>query len=458
MELDDLVESLKQLGEKSAAITVLEALGRHSNTFTQYDTLARCFFKIKAYKHALTYAEQAVLEGKTNEEKYTARTNLVNVYAHAYEPEKALDLIDVLEKIKPNDSDTRLKKAYALFLMGRRDEAEKILREELVNPETTEKVKNEIEFNLGTYEMYRDNFYEGLYRFLIHGRRMSLWEKPKLPFDEWDQRAHPGHVIVLRAEAGIGDEFINIRFMRKFEQLGMIPIWYTDRTDMRDLFNRLGYTAVSSLEELMKHDNGLRPYWCHSMDVPVLLNLEYKDLWEGPYISADPTITDLHPKLSETGRLKIGIRWQGNPDYDNDLHRSVPLDELYNVVSKYDADIFSLQRDFGEEEILEYPDVVPLYKTGDLASFERTLAVINKLDVVITSCTSIAHAAAAMGKTTIVFSPMSSYYVWCHSDKYKHSPWYGEHVNLLRQRRPRYWDEPLAELAARLNELLPNKS
>ena len=141
MELDDLVESLKQLGEKPAAITLLEALGRHSSTFTQYDALARCFFKIKAYKHALPYAENAVLESKTNEEKYAARTNLVNVYAHAYEPEKALDLIDVLEKINPNDSDTRLKKAYALFLMGRRDEAEKILREELINPETTEKVK-----------------------------------------------------------------------------------------------------------------------------------------------------------------------------------------------------------------------------------------------------------------------------------------------------------------------------
>lgn len=458
MELDELVESLKNFGEKPAAFALLEALARHSNTFEQYDTLARCFFKIKAYKRALPYAEKTVLEAKTNQQKYAARTNLVNVYAHAYEPEKALDLIEVLEKIEPNDSDVRLKKAYALFLMGRRDEAEKILREELVNPDTTPKVKNEIEFNLGTYEMYRDNFYEGLYRFLIHGRKMSLWEKPKLPFTEWDQVVRPGHVIVLRAEAGIGDEFINVRFMKKFEQLGMVPIWFTDRTEMRDLFLRNGYAAVSSLEELMKHNNGLEPYWCHSMDVPVLLKLEYKDLWTGPYITADKNISNLHPLLIETKKLKVGIRWQGNPDYDNDLHRSVDLDELYSVVSKYDVQLFSLQRDYGEEEVLDYPNVVPLYQYNDLESFEKTLAVIDKLDLVITSCTSIAHASAAMGKPTIVFSPMSSYYIWCHSSKYKHSPWYSDHVTLLRQRRPRFWDEPMAELKEKLDAILPNKS
>lgn len=440
--LDEICETLKHLGEKKAAVTLLEALGRHATDRRQYDELAKCFFKIKRYKDAVPWAEKALAVSITNEQKYASRDNLANVYAHAYEPEKALDEIALLEKIDPDNPDTKGKKAYCLFLLGRLDEAEKLLRENLKDPKVDAKTKNDIEFNLGTYEMYKDNFYEGLYRFLIYGRKMNLWQKPRLPFDEWDNVPRPGHVIVLRAEAGIGDEFINIRFMQHFKNIGMIPVWYTDRKDMRDMFNRMGYNAVSSLDELQKHNNGRKPYWCHSMDIPVLLKLEYKDLWYGPYLKPDTTI---ETPIKKTKKLKIGLRWQGNPDYDNDLHRSVPLDELWNIVKDLDADFYSLQRDTGAEDVYEFPQIVPLHETS-MKTFEETLAIINDLDIVITSCTSIAHAAAAMGKKTFVFSPMSSYYVWCHSNKYKHSPWYAEHVKLLRQKRPRYWNEPLQEL------------
>lgn len=443
MELDLLCETLKHLGEKPAAVSLLQALGRHCVEQRQYDEIAKCFFKIKRYKDAIPFAEKCVELSETQAQKYSAKINLANVYAHAYEPEKALEVLEYLEKVgDPMDPEIRGKKAYSLFLLGRLDEAEKILREELKNPKNDAKTINDIEFNLGTYEMYKDNFYEGLYRFLIHGRKMNLWQKPRLPFDEWDQKPHPGHVIVLRAEAGIGDEFINVRFMDHFKNLGMIPIWYTDRKEMRDMFNRMGYTAVSSLDELQTFNNGRRPFWCHSMDVPVLLKLEYKDLWNGPYLKADKTI---ETPIKKTNKLKVGLRWQGNPDYDNDLHRSVPLNELYAAVKHLDADFYSLQRDTGAEDVYEFPEIVPLHE-NHMKSFEETLAIINDLDIVITSCTSIAHASAAMGKRTIVLSPMSSYYVWCYSKKQPRSPWYGENVTLIRQRRPRYWDEPLEEL------------
>lgn len=442
MELDDLCEALKHLGEKPAAMTLLEALGRHAGMTEQYDALAKSYFKIKRYKEAIPWAEKALATSVTNEQKYAARSNLMNVYAHAYEPEKALDEGIILEAINPNDNDTRLRKAYCYFLLGRLDEAEVILRKELQNPNNSDKIKNDIEFNLGTYEMYKDNFYEGLYRFLIYGRKMNLWNKPRLPFTEWDTVPKPGHLIVLRAEAGIGDEFINVRFMDHFKKIGMIPIWYTDRKEMKQIFNRHGYTAVNTVDEVKDHWNGKDIYWCHSMDVPVLLNLQYKDLWNGPYLKSDPTVAT---PIIKSSKLKIGLRWQGNPDYDNDLHRSVPLKELWDVVKNVDADFYSLQRDTGAEEVYEIPQIVPLHE-NHLDTFEQTLAIINDLDIVITSCTSIAHAAAAMGKKTVVFTPMSSYYVWCFSNKQPRSPWYGENVKLIRQKRPRYWDEPMQEL------------
>lgn len=440
--LDQLCDSLKHLGEKKAAMVLLEALSRHATSRDQYDELAKCYFKIKRYNESVQWAEKTLALSISNEQKYAARQNLANAYAHAFFPEKALDEIKLLEMVDSDDIETKAKKAYCFFLLGKLDDAEKILRENLADPRTDEKTKNEIEFNLGTYEMYKDNFYEGLYRFLIYGRRMNLWQKPKLPFIEWDRLPKFGHIIVLRAEAGIGDEFINVRFTQHFKNIGMIPIWYTDRKEMKDIFNRQGYISVNSVDEIKEHWNGKEIYWCHSMDVPVLLKLEYKDLWNGPYLKADTTVKT---PIQKTNKLKIGLRWQGNPDYDNDLHRSVPLDQLWNIVKDIDADFYSLQRDTGAEDVYDFPQIIPLHENS-LKTFEETLAIMNDLDIIITSCTSIAHASAAMGKKTFVFSPMSSYYVWCHSNKIPRSPWYGENVKLLRQKRPRYWDEPLQEL------------
>lgn len=440
--LDQLCDSLKHLGEKKAAMVLLEALSRHATSRDQYDELAKCYFKIKRYNESVQWAEKTLALSISNEQKYAARQNLANAYAHAFHPEKALDEIKLLEMVDSDDIETKAKKAYCFFLLGKLDDAEKILRENLADPRTDEKTKNEIEFNLGTYEMYKDNFYEGLYRFLIYGRRMNLWQKPKLPFIEWDRLPKFGHIIVLRAEAGIGDEFINVRFTQHFKNIGMIPIWYTDRKEMKDIFNRQGYISVNSVDEIKEHWNGKEIYWCHSMDVPVLLKLEYKDLWNGPYLKADTTVKT---PIQKTNKLKIGLRWQGNPDYDNDLHRSVPLDQLWNIVKDIDADFYSLQRDTGAEDVYDFPQIIPLHENS-LKTFEETLAIMNDLDIIITSCTSIAHASAAMGKKTFVFSPMSSYYVWCHSNKIPRSPWYGENVKLLRQKRPRYWDEPLQEL------------
>jgi ADP-heptose:LPS heptosyltransferase len=84
-----------------------------------------------------------------------------------------------------------------------------------------------------------------------------------------------------------------------------------------------------------------------------------------------------------------------------------------------------------------------------LTDFEETLGIIDNLDILITSCTSVGHAAASMGKRVIIITPISAYYTWCHTTK--QSPWYGDNLTLLRQQKPRVWDEPIKELKEVLN-------
>jgi hypothetical protein len=69
--------------------------------------------------------------------------------------------------------------------------------------------------------------------------------------------------------------------------------------------------------------------------------------------------------------------------------------------------------------------------------------VIEGLDKVITSCTSVAHLSAAMGKETWIISPVLPYYLW--ADGKDTSIWY-RNVRLFRQEKFGNWDTPLAKV------------
>lgn len=307
--------------------------------------------------------------------------------------------------------------------------------------EELSKLRTRILFNLGTYHLWRDDFQTGLRLFLFKGEELDYWKKVKLPFTFWKGGIMPGRTIILHAEAGIGDEFINIRFMKHLRDLGMKPVWLTDRNkDLCALYKRSGFDVITDKRELTKIDN---PLWTHPMSLPVYLDLQYKDLWYGPYLT--PIVTNKLPN----NKLKIGIRWQGNPEYDHDLHRSVPLKEIYGAVKHIDADFYSLQKDTGLEEMADFPGLIDM--NHSMKTFDDTLSLMNELDLVISTCTSVLHGAAAMGKKVYALIPISAYYTWSHSTK--QSPWYGENVTIFRQTAPRVWHEPLEELKNRISEL-----
>lgn len=443
MSLENVTQWLYNHKEKTVAATVLETFAKHAWQFEEYDDISKCYFKMKEYAQAIKYGELALATAYTNERLWVARSNLINVYNHANKPEKAMTLIKANEAVIPDDVDTRLEKAFSHFLMNQKDEAENILRDQLGRVDPDSETATKIRFNLGTYELYRDNFLKGLGLFLFEGKKLEYWKKPTLPGTFWEGGIQPGRQIILSAEAGIGDEIINIRFMNHFRNLGMDPIWFTDRQDIARVFRANGYNTISNRADIPSG-----ALWTHSMNVPVYLGITQSDLWTGPYIKSLPEFDDKWDWMKEKGstKLKVGIRWQGNPEYDHDLHRSVELKDLMAVFEGLDVELYSIQRDTGAEQIAEYPHVTDL--SDKLQTFEDTFSVINNLDLVITTCTSVAHAAAAMGKKTFIFVPISAYYTWSHSTE--QSPWYGDNVKLFRQNKPRAWDEPMEKLRKEL--------
>ena len=452
-DLEPFVMTLKNLGETKLAKQVVDVFAKNAFSFEQQDNVSKCYFKLKYYDDAIKHGEKALVQAHSPQLMYVTRFNLTNVYNHANYPEKALTYINANEKLIPNDPDLMLEKAYALFLSNKKFEAEKILHHVLENyKDLPEETIVKIKFNLGTYYLYHDEFQKGLRHFILDGAKMRLWNTEtifsrnkglNLPF--WEGSPDVKNLVVY-AEAGSGDEIINIRFMKHLKERGINAYWYAvwhkelwkdERKGLLEIFKNSGFPVITKLEEL-KDVPDLK--WTYSMHLPIYLNLEYKDLWEKPYISSSKEFDDKHKLDGKSPR--IGIRWQGSPAYDHDLHRSYPLKELYNVLEKINGTFYSLQRDNGLDELKDCPKIIDL--SDKLVSFQDTLGIIQNLDFVITSCTSIAHLAAASGKRVFVMVPISAYYVWSHSGD--QSPWYGDHVTLIRQEKPRSWKEPIEKL------------
>jgi len=186
---------------------------------------------------------------------------------------------------------------------------------------------------------------------------MKLWNtetifsrNDKLNLKFWDGTTDVKNLIVY-AEAGSGDEIINIRFLNHLKNKGINAYWYAvwhdlsdkkERKGLFEIFKNSGFNVIKNLNEL---ENINEFCWTYSMHLPIYLNLEYKDLWQNPYIFSTKEFNEKHRLISNYP--KIGIRWQGSPAYDQDLHRSYPLKELYEILKNDDLTLYSLQRDNG---------------------------------------------------------------------------------------------------------------
>lgn len=407
---------------------VLDLLKPYAQRIEEIDQLGKLYADIREFNDTLELAERIYALVQTPQTKFDARVNIIRAYLNLNKPIEALTYVGINEKEQPNDHPNQMDKAMCFFLLDNKEEGEKILRKILTEPHT-EDINFRVNFNLGTYDLRNGNFKEGLRHVLLDGRKLNIWHEFKFPKSQlWEGTPQPGKTIVLCAEGGIGDEIISVRFMKHFKDVGMDPIWYTDRKDIVTIFERNGFKTVSNINAI-PHDW----LWTYSMPSPTYLDLEENDLWYGPYLTA----LNKAPLLPNNGKKRIGIKCMGNPKYDQDLHRTIPFEQLIDSIPE-DYEIYS----FHIDEDFAHPRVTPL--KDRIKTWDDTLDYINQMDIIVSSCTSLIHAAGAIGKESIVIIPILTYYTWAKPDY--HTKWYDDNLTILRQCEYDNWNAPLKEL------------
>jgi hypothetical protein len=305
-------------------------------------------------------------------------------------------------------------------------------------------------FNRGWF-LLQDGDYQKGCQLLENGRYLSVYGNPpiatKKPIFNPNEHDIQDKSILISLEGGYGDEIIHARFATSFKKLGAKKVYIAAAPELVSIFSRIeGVEKVILRNEIHTIDFD---FWTPGFSAGWLAGHTFEDLPSDPYLNAKPESVDIWRPVVSSEKPKIGIRWAGNPKFEHQQFRRFPPKFLLNLSKHKDSlSLYSFQRD---HNVLDLPEgIIDLQHF--LISWEDTAAAIQNLDLVITSCTSVAHLAAAMGKETWVLVPILPYHTWTYKSPDSTTSPYYKNVRLFRQKVSNKWNDVFQEVYRALEE------
>lgn len=278
--------------------------------------------------------------------------------------------------------------------------------------------------------------------------RRNLDHEPEvraLPF--WRGEALTGPLL-LHGEQGRGDIIQFARFVELAAARAPAVSFLVSRR-----FQRL-FAALSPSARLVTSPQEIEgaPVRASVMSLPYLLGLNGEaDLSpRSPYLTAEPELRRTWQDRLGAGGFKIGIAWQGAGAWHDNRRRAFPLPLLRPLARLPGVRLIALQTGEALKDIKalspKFPvETYPLDEGAD--GFVDTAAVIANCDLVISTDTSIAHLAGALGAPTWLALSFNPDWRWMRGRA--DTPWYPT-MRLFRQSKLDDWGQVFADMAAAL--------
>ena len=269
----------------------------------------------------------------------------------------------------------------------------------------------------------------------------------------WRGEDLTGRHVVIFSEQGLGDV---VQFAR------YLPLLVERKSKMTFLTHEKLVRLLRPLGAQIKIASGLEgnevfDFQCALMSFPHWFKTDLSSIPNKvPYLAAEEELSHRwKERIGENG-FKIGIAWQGNPEAKIDQGRSIPLEEFIPLTRLPGVRLISLQKHHGLDQLTRLPADAKIETLGDDLdsgpdAFIDTAAVMHNLDLIITSDTSIAHLAGALGRPTWVALKYIPDYRWMLDRD--DSPWYPT-MRLFRQQDRDNWQPVFRQIEEQLQSLL----
>jgi tetratricopeptide (TPR) repeat protein len=248
-----------------------------------------------------------------------------------------------------------------------------------------------------------------------------------------------GKTILVFSEQGLGDTLQFSRYITLVAAEGARVIFEVQQPLLELMQACEGAVAVISPTDIVPSVD----FKCPLMSLPRLFGTTLDTIpREAKYLRADPDrVRRWQVRLGASERPRIGLTWSGNPSHPEDRYRSVALSTMVEALPR-EFDYFCLQREIqaADRAVLKANPQIRNFNSD----FPETAALCECMDLVISTCTSIAHLAGALGRPLWLMLPLNADWRWFldRSD----SPWYST-AKLYRQCRLGDWTEPLGRIA-----------
>jgi tetratricopeptide (TPR) repeat protein len=278
--------------------------------------------------------------------------------------------------------------------------------------------------------------------------KCGVLEHPAVGQPLWTGDSLAGRTILLHCEQGFGDTLQYIRYAQLVKQQGGRVIVSCPLPLTRLLARCAAVDRVLAPGERLANAD----YDVHAplLSLPRIFGTTLETVpARVPYLSPDPDLAEQWKhELGENSGLKIGIAWQGNPNFKKDRARSIPLLQFAGIARTPGVRVYSLQMGVGREQLARLGSQTTIIDLGDrLGDFHNTAAIVRNLDLVISSDSAPVHLAGALAVPVWVPIAFAPYWTWMLDRE--DNPWYPT-MRLFRQRRPGDWSDVFARLSAEL--------
>jgi Flp pilus assembly protein TadD len=269
---------------------------------------------------------------------------------------------------------------------------------------------------------------------------------------QWRGEAADGRTLLIHAEQGFGDSIQFCRYAPLAAAKGLRVILEVPGTLVRLLVGLPGVELVVARGEALPQFD----LHCPMLSLPLALGTTLTTIpGDVPYLHADSArVAAWRTRLDALASRgpRIGLAWAGNPRKHLagtaaiGRQRSIAPDRLAPLLALPNLHFVSLQKDG-----VAPPELVPLTDfMAEMGDFADTAALIASLDLVISIDTSVAHLAAALGKSVWLLTCFDPCWRWL--TERRDSPWYPG-MRLYRQSKPGDWGSVLAEVGRDLRSL-----
>ena len=147
--------------------------------------------------------------------------------------------------------------------------------------------------------------------------------------------------------------------------------------------------------------------------------------------------------------INIGLSWSGNPNYAVDEYRSISFKNFKTILNLENVNFFKLSQNIKEDELVDYNSSKNILDYGKKSLFE-VANLMEHLDLVISSDTSIIHLAGILNVKSILLLNYNSDWRWF--DDREKTNWYPS-IKIIKQNKFDNWSYVFDQLRDELSRL-----